>query len=473
MRYTLQNMLAAPAMNLSTQLAELSMDHKKSDLFHSNDIIIGQDGEVLSGSLEALLKRLTPTRDFSPDSGYIFTVLVNIRTVISPEETMQRIVQNSMFSMNSDSCNFSKEHRTRLFAHILRLCSEWATSIPYDFRSDEMRTRLNELLGMCSVDQNNKLKAQEIQTNLRNALNKLDRYEKAVASLHKTLAESPQIPQQHDALVGLAAFCPDPKIIAQQLTHIELERFSMVGVDEIVNSLDTCDISQLGRNKSSSNTLNTISFYVEWFNRLSSFSATEVLRQSKRKNRVQMLEFLIDVARECCEMGNFNSLMAIVAGLSLPPIARLKRTWNRVDKAKLDILQHQLDPSGNFLSYRATMKAAVWRADSARRPEQKIVVPFFVLLLKDLYMMFHNSTRTLPNGHINFLAYSQVAEQLHKIFLWKRAPCTFTKNPQVLQYLLVSPVYGERESQLVSFDLEQPENSGERELLKRLRLANK
>ncbi|KAK6040869.1 hypothetical protein COOONC_21626 [Cooperia oncophora] len=56
--------------------------------------------------------------------------------------------------------------------------------------------------------------------------------------------------------------------------------------------------------------------------------------------------------------------MAIVAGLSLPAVTRLKRTWSRVEKSKLEILQHQLDPTGNFLSYRATMKAAQWRAET-------------------------------------------------------------------------------------------------------------
>lgn len=35
---------------------------------------------------------------------------------------------------------------------------------------------------------------------------------------------------------------------------------------------------------------------------------------------------MIDIAKECCEIGNFNSMMAIVAGLSLPAVSRLKKT---------------------------------------------------------------------------------------------------------------------------------------------------
>lgn len=144
-----------------------------------------------------------------------------------------------------------------------------------------------------------------------------------------------------------------------------------------------------------------------------------VLRHTHKRHRVQVIEFFIDVAKECIDVGNFNSLMAIVAGLSLPAVARLRRTWNRVDKAKLDILQHQLDPSGNFLSYRATLKAAIWRAEGARNETQQvrhkgekskkrfqIVIPFFILLLKDLFLVYHSGPRMLPNGHLNLVVSS-------------------------------------------------------------------
>ncbi|EPB69606.1 RasGEF domain protein [Ancylostoma ceylanicum] len=211
----------------------------------------------------------------------------------------------------------------------------------------------------------------------------------------------------------------------------------MVGVDEILLALANNDLADLGRNRNGP--MGSISFYVEWFNRLSSFAATEVLRQLKKKHRVEVIEYLIDVAKECCEIGNFNSLMAIVAGLSLPAITRMKRTWSRVEKSKLEILQHQLDPSGNFLSYRATMKAAQWRAESAGSCQR---------------------------------AYSQIAEQLRSVVRWKGVQCSFQKNAAVLQYMLVSPLYGEKESMLASFECEPAESAAEREQLKKLKVRS-
>ena len=36
--------------------------------------------------------------------------------------------------------------------------------------------------------------------------------------------------------------------------------------------------------------------------------------------------------------------------------------WNKVQSAKFIILEHQMDPSSNFSSYRSTLKAAMWRS---------------------------------------------------------------------------------------------------------------
>nr|CAD7456533.1 unnamed protein product [Timema tahoe] len=46
----------------------------------------------------------------------------------------------------------------------------------------------------------------------------------------------------------------------------------------------------------------------------------------KKKQRVKVMEYWIETARECFNIGNFNSLMAIIAGLNMSPISRLKKT---------------------------------------------------------------------------------------------------------------------------------------------------
>ena len=99
----------------------------------------------------------------------------------------------------------------------------------------------------------------------------------------------------------------------------------------------------------------------------SKLSCLAALQVVKKKHRTRMLEFFIDVARECFNIGNFNSMMAIIcecaapgvplqccgaclplpspclsppaAGMNLSPVARLKKTWSKVKTAKFDVLE--------------------------------------------------------------------------------------------------------------------------------------
>lgn len=94
------------------------------------------------------------------------------------------------------------------------------------------------------------------------------------------------------------------------------------------------------------------------------------MQPAKKKQRAQVIEFFIDVARECFNIGNFNSLMAIicesnfvisesittenspawpginswnpfppVAGMNMSPVSRLKKTWGKAKTAKFFILE--------------------------------------------------------------------------------------------------------------------------------------
>ena len=59
---------------------------------------------------------------------------------------------------------------------------------------------------------------------------------------------------------------------------------------------------------------------------------------------MEAVEFWIEVARECVNIGNFNSMMGIITGLNMFPVARLKKTWTKIQSGKFAVLEHQMDP---------------------------------------------------------------------------------------------------------------------------------
>lgn len=54
------------------------------------------------------------------------------------------------------------------------------------------------------------------------------------------------------------------------------------------------------------NSPGNVCHYVEWFNQLTALVATEVLRHSRKRHRVKCIEFFVECARECCNIGNFK-----------------------------------------------------------------------------------------------------------------------------------------------------------------------
>ena len=51
------------------------------------------------------------------------------------------------------------------------------------------------------------------------------------------------------------------------------------------------------------------------------------------------MNYLIDVAIGLCQVGNFNSAMAIALGLDSKPVSRLHKVWKKIESAKINILK--------------------------------------------------------------------------------------------------------------------------------------
>jgi len=49
----------------------------------------------------------------------------------------------------------------------------------------------------------------------------------------------------------------------------------------------------------------------------------------------------------------------------------------------------------------------------------------------------------LPNGHINFEKFWQLAKQVTEFITWKQVTCPFEKNTKVITFLQASPVLTE------------------------------
>uniref|UniRef100_A0A1A7YSR6 RasGEF domain family, member 1Ba n=1 Tax=Iconisemion striatum TaxID=60296 RepID=A0A1A7YSR6_9TELE len=432
------------------------------------------DNNLVSGPLEALIHHLVPTVDYYPDRTYIFTFLLSSRLFIHPYELMSKVHHLSTEQQRLGDPQTDKLRLKKITPKILQLLTEWTETFPYDFRDERMMRSLKELTHRLACwDEVYKRGVSQMSQGLIRRLTVLSQYEEALVKINATAAErltvlkaKPQAATQRDLL----SICNDPFTVAQQLTHIELERLSYIGPEEFVQAfvhkhpLDN-EKNCFREHKKASN----LGAYVDWFNRLSYLVATEICMPVKKKHRARVMEFFIDVARECFNIGNFNSLMAIISGMNMSPVSRLRKTWNKVKTAKFDILEHQMDPSSNFYNYRTALRGATQRSITANSSREKIVVPFFSLLIKDIYFLNEGCSSRLPNGHVNFEKFWELAKQVNEFMTWKQVECPFEKDRKILQYLLTAPVFTEDALYLASYESEGPENNMEKDRWKSLR----
>uniref|UniRef100_A0A668SST8 RasGEF domain family member 1B n=1 Tax=Oreochromis aureus TaxID=47969 RepID=A0A668SST8_OREAU len=385
------------------------------------------DNSLVSASLEALIQHLVPTVDYYPDRSYVFTFLLSSRLFLPPYELMTRV------------CH---------------LCVEQQRS------------------GDALLDKYSWRAMQQMTQRLIKRLSALGQYEEAVAALNAAAMERPASLKSKQASAqrsDVLSLCDDPFVLAQQLTHIELDRLSFIGPEEFIQTFAMKDPLENHKGFFRKRKTSNLEAYVSWFNRLSYLVATEICMPMKKKHRARIIEFFIDVAQECFNIGNFNSLMAIITGMNMSPVARLKKTWNKVNTDKFEILEHQMDPSSNFSNYRTALRGANQRSETAHSSQEKIVIPFFSLLIKDIYFLNEGCASRLPNGHINFEKLWELAKQVSEFLVWRQVVCPFDRDRRILQYLVTTPIFTEDELHLASYESEGPENNMEKDSRRSLR----
>ncbi|KAG9263284.1 ras-GEF domain-containing family member 1B-B [Astyanax mexicanus] len=443
--------------------------------------LVYHDNNLVSGSLEALIQHLVPTVDYYPDRSYIFTFLLSSRLFLHPFELMSRVCYLCVEHHRVGDPQIDKKRIRDIAPKIVQLLTEWTETFPYDFRDDRMMRSLKEMTHRLAFgDELSRRAMQRLIQRLLRKLTILGQYEEslvtsgtAAAAAVAAAAEKPgglkvkqHVVRREDSVLNL---CDDPFILAQQLTHIEMERLSYIGPEEFVQAFTQKRPSDNHKSFFSKRRASNLEAYVEWFNRLSYLVATEICLPVKKKHRARVLEFFIDVARECFNIGNFNSLMAIITGMNMNPVSRLKKTWGKVNTDKFEILEHQMDPSNNFYNYRTALRGATQRSATAHTTREKIVIPFFSLFIKDIYFLNEGCASRMPNGHINFEKFWELAKQVSEFLSWRQVICPFERDRKTLQYLISVSVFTEDELQLASYESEGPENNLERDTRRSLR----
>jgi len=164
-------------------------------------------------------------------------------------------------------------------------------------------------------------------------------------------------------------------------------------------------------------------------NEFSLWTATIILEQPTQQKRIRAVQKFIRVAMYCKQYNNFNSLMALLGGLSMWQVVRIVpenklKERSRTQREQLDTLMH---PQNNWLNYRTELK-------KVKGP----VLPYLGLFLRDITFIEEGNVDYLATDIINFEKIMLLGEQLNQIESFQCSDfsrLSDNKNPS-LEFLL-------------------------------------
>ena len=71
-------------------------------------MLVYEDGNLVSGPLEALIQHLIPTTDYYPDRTYIFAFILSSRMFIKPYQLLSQLTQITELTTAMHGCSLEK-----------------------------------------------------------------------------------------------------------------------------------------------------------------------------------------------------------------------------------------------------------------------------------------------------------------------------------------------------------------------------
>ncbi|XP_057705801.1 rap guanine nucleotide exchange factor 2 isoform X4 [Corythoichthys intestinalis] len=167
-------------------------------------------------------------------------------------------------------------------------------------------------------------------------------------------------------------------------------------------------IDDLFKLRSRTGAATSLKRFEEAINHETFWVASEVTREPNQLKRMKTVKHFIKIALHCRECKNFNSMFAIISGLNLAPVSRLRGTWEKLPSKYEKLfgdLQDLFDPSRNMAKYRNVLN---------NQNLQPPIIPLFPVIKKDLTFL-HEGNDSKVDGLVNFEKLRMIAKEIRHV----------------------------------------------------------
>ncbi|GAM22778.1 hypothetical protein SAMD00019534_059530 [Acytostelium subglobosum LB1] len=350
-----------------------------------------QDEEVVKwGTLNKLVETLT--HGSKVDQQFLKTFMMTYQSFCSPEKLLGKLEQRynvPKFIKSSGGADAGTSEEGAIKAiqlKVINVLKKWLDEYFSDF-DDKLIQSLRNFIEVITLKHPGPAAA---------LMKSLTKVEKQPASKLKFNDKTPEpIVPRNIFSQNLSIYDIDEEEIARQMTLIEFEIYKRIKPPELLNQ----SWNKVKLKHRAPNVLKMI----DRFNNVSMWVATMIIETPKVKARARMMTRFIKIADHLRLMNNFNSLMAIIAGLNFSSVYRLKFTRAELSaqtQRMYDDLEKIMNSESSFKNYRTRLAAS--------RPP---LLPYLGVHLTDLTFMEENpdivNIEVAPNHHVDLINFTK------------------------------------------------------------------
>lgn len=183
----------------------------------------------------------------------------------------------------------------------------------------------------------------------------------------------------------------EPKELADHLTYLEYKIFRRVNFSDLKSYALTGHLRDNLKLERSIGLFNGISQWIQCM----------VLSRHTPRQRAEVITKFVEVAKRLRRLKNFNTLMAVVGGLTHSCLARLRQTYAHVSsetQKTISEMTELLTSASNFTNYRKALQEA-----------KGFKIPILGVHLKDLILLHTALPDRTDDGCINFLKVAKLS----------------------------------------------------------------
>ena len=396
-----------------------------------------KDGQVVGGSLRALIEKLTAHQS-TPCAIFVSTFYLTFRLFATPLEFAAALAER--FDYIGDTPQAATPVRLRVYNMFKGwLESHWrhdCDNVALDFIMDFARAKLTDSLpnaGKRIVELAEKVSTVHgpVVPRLMSSFGKTNTV--IAQYVHPdtpfpapilTKSQANLLKQWRNGGTGISILDFDPLELARQFTIKESRIFCSILPEELLATEWMKKSGSLAVNVRAMSTLSTD---------LANLVADSILHLEEPKKRAVIIKQWVKIANKCLELNNYDSLMAIICSLNSSTISRLKRTWELVSqksKTTLENLRTIVDVSKNYLVLRQRLQGHV-----------PPCLPFVGVYLTDLTFVDHGNQplRNLPTEDggmavINFDKHMKTAKIISELQRFQ-IPYRLTEVPELQTWM--------------------------------------